>query len=62
MLTDKQREVITMRYRADLSFREMARLIGINPKTMWRRHYWALRKLERQIGPRSNLSSREPNA
>jgi DNA-directed RNA polymerase specialized sigma24 family protein len=49
-LTEKQTECLAMRLRGDLSFGKMARLVGVSRQAMWRRHYWALRKLERQIG------------
>ena len=61
-LTAKQADCLAMRYRGDLSYREMARLEGVYPNAIWERHRWALRKLAAQMAVRPNLSSREPNA
>ena len=52
VLTQKQLDVLVMRYRGGLSYRQMAAFEGVSHPAMWQRHWWAMRKLQRQIASR----------
>lgn len=50
VLTERQREVVLMRYRGDLSYREIGAFLSLNHVVVWRHHARALTKIERQMG------------
>ena len=47
VLTQKQLDVIVMRYRGGLSWRKIARFEGVTHAAIRYRHRWAMRKLFR---------------
>ncbi len=51
MLTNKQREVIYLRYMQDLSYDEIAELLHISQKAVRKLHYRALERIKEQYGP-----------
>ena len=59
VLTDEERQIVTLRVEAELGFTEIARIMGISTATAFRRYRGAIRSLRQYFGRSSDGKEEE---